>query len=165
MINWTGVHGEMFQLDIVDYQFPEIEDGYDANWLVVEVEVSNELGSWKKQDPCVLTWELHWLSKWLNNLELAKSNEFVVMELQICITYISKVQNSYCFAIVLGPLLSHDFENREKALVVVRLTEDQLAQSIVAIDKYSRTFPPRGLKGKQFIEREASGPQFFVDGE
>ncbi len=166
MIEWTGINSEELKLSILGYEFPSIEEDYDANWLIVEVEVSNELGKWKRQSPCILTWELQWLSKWLLHVvnHEAKRREIGFLEQDINnITYLAKVQNLHCFAILLAPRLTYDPQIHDYNLVVVRLTDDQVNKSISVLDQFSREFPPRGQKGQTIAANESLGPQFYAD--
>ena len=55
-----------FDLTIVRYQFPELEnDEWDSNWLVISVHVVTGERSWNFVNPCMLTMEAHDLANWL----------------------------------------------------------------------------------------------------
>lgn len=77
----------IFALEIRDYQFPNCANiEYDADWLVVEVRITRSQGSWKKAEPCMLTWELANLAEWFRKLgeneEATSSIEFMEPELR-----------------------------------------------------------------------------------
>lgn len=58
-----------FELEILRYQFPEIEhDAWDSNWLVMFGNVISNERSWNFTDPCLLTIEAHELANWLAEL-------------------------------------------------------------------------------------------------
>ena len=58
-----------FELRLLGYQFLDTEhDEYDSNWLMVQVNARTPAGSWSSIDPCMLTWEAHWLLNWLADL-------------------------------------------------------------------------------------------------
>lgn len=58
--------GNSFELQIIGYQFPEITDGdYDANWMIIQVHVTNRDGTWTARDASMLTWEVSTLARWL----------------------------------------------------------------------------------------------------
>jgi len=49
------------------YEFPDIHEGYDANWLYATVHYESEFSSvWVVREPMILTWEL---SDWLHEIE------------------------------------------------------------------------------------------------
>jgi hypothetical protein len=65
------------ELRIVNYQFRtlkdqlmgrEITDDHDANWLDIEISACARGRSWKTIEPCLLTWEVERLAKWLEGL-------------------------------------------------------------------------------------------------
>lgn len=62
-----GTNGTSFSLTIVDYQYPKNHhSSYDADWLVVRIEVSDHRGRWSSVDPCLLTWEVAQLADWFD---------------------------------------------------------------------------------------------------
>ena len=55
-----------FDLEILRYQFPELEHSdWDSNWLEVSGKVVTPARSWEFLDPCLLTMEAHDLANWL----------------------------------------------------------------------------------------------------
>lgn len=58
-----------FEMLVEGYQFPSIKhEQYDADWLNILVKVKHPRGIWSKSSPCMLTWELANLAKWLENI-------------------------------------------------------------------------------------------------
>lgn len=68
MIRWHGLHNEYFHFQIVGYEFPQVTEGYDANWLMITMEAANEQGTWTRRCACLLTWEVTWLIHWLEQV-------------------------------------------------------------------------------------------------
>jgi hypothetical protein len=63
-----GSEGQSLELCIIGYQFPENHtDDYDSNWLTVQGRVVHQLGRWRFQDPCLLTYEAQRLADWLDS--------------------------------------------------------------------------------------------------
>lgn len=69
-----GPQGDSLELRIVNYQFQKLKneilnrtvsDDYDANWLDIEINACARGRSWKTIEPCLLTWEVSSLAKWL----------------------------------------------------------------------------------------------------
>ena len=64
-----GHEGTELRLDIRGYQFPTNEgDGWDANWLVVEIEATCEEGRWERTDPRLTVAEAQDLVAWLQSI-------------------------------------------------------------------------------------------------
>lgn len=59
----------LFQLEIVSYQYPEtLDDRYGSNWVVVKGQVETEGDVWEFLDPCLLAWEAQELATWFEAL-------------------------------------------------------------------------------------------------
>jgi hypothetical protein len=57
------------ELKAVGYQFPHLpHEPYDADWLNINIRVKHLRGSWSSTDPCMLTWEMASLAKWLESI-------------------------------------------------------------------------------------------------
>ena len=58
--------GSEFTLKIEDYEFSAMgKDRYDANWLVISIDVKSPQGEWKARGPYLLQWEAEQLGTWL----------------------------------------------------------------------------------------------------
>lgn len=65
-----------FDLEIVRYQFPELEnDEWESNWLVISGKVVSAKRSWRFVDPCLVTMEVHDLANWLSELAAGRSTK------------------------------------------------------------------------------------------
>ena len=79
----SSPNGDRVALKLAGYQFPGgTGDGYDDNWLFVDIQVTVDGEDWSVRDPCLLTWEANGLARWLD--EIAQGNptdpEFDFME-------------------------------------------------------------------------------------
>jgi hypothetical protein len=62
----AGLEGNELELHVVGYQFPaDFTDPWDSNWLLVSVRVVSPAGVWEVVDPCLTTWEVRHLVRWL----------------------------------------------------------------------------------------------------
>lgn len=50
------------------YQYPEIVEGMDANWLMILMLASDGKRRWWSYDPALLTTEVSSLAGWLRNV-------------------------------------------------------------------------------------------------
>ena len=63
-----------FELEIVGYQFPDLEnEPYDSDWLNITIRVKHPHGSWTATDPSLLTEEVEDLIQWLEAIADGKS--------------------------------------------------------------------------------------------
>jgi hypothetical protein len=56
------------ELQILGYQFPDIHEDWDANWLIISGSVTHPKGSWRFSNPCLTTFELEQLAEWLDGV-------------------------------------------------------------------------------------------------
>lgn len=63
-----------FELTVVRYQFPELTEYWDANWLMMRGVVEHPAGSWNFVDPCMTTTELGTLARWFDSLAVPSSS-------------------------------------------------------------------------------------------
>jgi hypothetical protein len=68
MARLTGPPDHVFDLHPISYEFPEANSGWDANWIVVRIAVTDGRRRWSATDPAFLTWELNSLVRWLRGL-------------------------------------------------------------------------------------------------
>ena len=66
-------------ISVERYQFPEItNDEWDSNWLIVTGHAKLDGKSWTFRDPCLTTFDLEHLAKWLDQI------------------FLSEAENAYC---------------------------------------------------------------------
>lgn len=64
----------IFELNIVNYEFPKADTSWDADWLNIEIIIKSNKRSWKATQPMLLTWEIKLLIKWLEEIAINKGN-------------------------------------------------------------------------------------------
>jgi hypothetical protein len=165
---WEGLYRQYFRFSIEGYQFPDITDGYDANWLVLSVEAKNKQGTWKRTSPCILTWEVAWYAKWLKNVTWGNcESELSVLEGDFQLIYVAKAQNLYRFIICLEYGLAYEKPKegeRDKSVIGICLTETEVKEAVAYFEEVFAAFPPRGEQGKLSFEF-LPGPKVFFDYE
>ena len=68
-MTFKGINNQTVELEITNYQFPEIaDDDYDSNWLNIYLKVNSTFGNWQIVDPMLTTFEVKGLINWLDNL-------------------------------------------------------------------------------------------------
>jgi len=68
MARLTGPSGSMLELRLLSYEFPHLDDKWDANWLIIQMTVVDGSRQWSATEPALLTWEVSRLVKWLRQL-------------------------------------------------------------------------------------------------
>ncbi len=73
---FKGVDNQSVEFRIVNYEFPKIgECEYDANWLLIYLNVYSKCGNWKTTDASLLTSDIKRIIKWFNDLSNNKPIE------------------------------------------------------------------------------------------
>ena len=154
-IVWKGANNHLFELDILDYQFPEITEEHDANWIILDVKATNELGTWHRQCACTFTWEIKYFSRWLEMVTQGFNKEYTMdsYEPGLSIKYIQKIENNYLFEISLKSGFSfydmyHPLEFKY-CIILVEIDNNLLNKAIRSFNIWNRLFPPRGDLGKK----------------
>ena len=58
-MTFKGINNQTVELEITNYQFPEIaDDDYDSNWLNIYLKVNSTFGNWQIVDPMLTTFEV-----------------------------------------------------------------------------------------------------------
>jgi len=58
-----------FALDVIGYEFENAKEFYDANWLTIKIDASDENYTWSAIDHCLLTTELNELYEWVDSID------------------------------------------------------------------------------------------------
>lgn len=157
-ISWKNEKNHLFELNILNYQFPDEKEEHDANWVTLDIKAENELGKWHKQCSCILSWEIKWFAKWLEKITqgLTGENEISGYEFDLQMKYIGKTQNKHNFEINLKWGFSfYDIESQLKSndsIISVGLTNQEIIQAIQCFCAWSKLFPPRGKIGTKMNE-------------
>ena len=64
-----GAGDTTLELTVLGYQYPDVTGGgWDANWLIVRGSVKTAEHEWTFADPCLTTWELQHLVRWMESI-------------------------------------------------------------------------------------------------
>ena len=66
--------GVTFELGVDGYQFPDSDEYWDANWLMVRGRIEHPRESWTFRDPCLTTFELEQLAEWFESVVAGKAD-------------------------------------------------------------------------------------------
>jgi hypothetical protein len=64
-VRLIGDEDTSFALNLLGYQFPNADEYWDANWLVIRIDVRNDEGKWSATSAALLTSEAAKLADWL----------------------------------------------------------------------------------------------------
>jgi hypothetical protein len=67
-VKLLSTEGFGLDLDVTGYQYPELADPDDGNWLRVVGRVEHPRGGWRFDDPCLTTSELVQLAGWFDGV-------------------------------------------------------------------------------------------------
>ena len=147
-------------LRIVDYQFPETTEGYDANWLNIEFSIHTLESQWQICNPCLLTWDVLRLIKWLRKAahpEKLPYKEFSGLENDFSINYRGKHKDQCRLQVTVRhgciPFDVLEKEGMDKRLRLnFTLDADELNQMADGIENKINCFPPRGELGMKWLQ-------------
>lgn len=153
MITWHGRHGDFVRLQLLGYEYPGLTEDYDANWLRVGLEAVNEQGHWTRECSCLLTWEVHWLSQWLDKAPQGLVDPVLgLLEPDLSFRYIAATAERHCIAVCLAYDLGYERPQghpRNTSVVVAYLSEMERQQALVDLAQAEKRLPARGCLGRQ----------------
>ncbi len=143
-----------FELTILGYEFPELEkEEYDSNWLVISIRVKKSEGSWEAKHPCLLTWEVAHLSKWLrslpNNESVESEEDFIEPNLSFQVTKMTEeyITLRVFFGMKFKPLgTPGDSTKMDKFWMDLTITPDDLESAADSLYSELSRFPERATK-------------------
>ena len=69
---------DWLELSVVQYQYPTITvEPYDSNWLIIHARSGCASGTWEASDACLLTYELRYLTDWLETFGDTASDDWL----------------------------------------------------------------------------------------
>ena len=154
-----GTSGEnQFLFKIAGYQFPGNRNNeFDANWLMIAIEVTTPQWHWEKTDPSMLTWEVQSLIDWLEavvvNQEEWNCINFTEPNLSFCI------RGKGAQKIVLGlhlalesrpPFLVGGVVLDEGEIIEIECDRAELAQWIAYLEAELDKYPLIGVFNEEF---------------
>ena len=148
--SWRGADDHSFSLRLDRYQFPHIKKGHDANWLVVSVSARNDEGDdWERRVPCLLTWELVWIRKWLAKVASTSNakSEVSFLEPDLKLAFLRAEPCRYHFSVALTWGLSRTMDERP-SVIHLEVSQSELWRALEQLDRAIEQFPSRGEVGK-----------------
>ena len=142
---------DTIQLELLGYQFPDLDDWWDANWLIVAVDAQCQGRHWRAENAALLTIDVAELADWL---ERAASGKDVPEELgfmEPCLTFTLDRSAAEAQALYLDvahelspPWLEED--DRFGSGVRLQLSVDpvMLLDAAASLRRQLKSFPQRG---------------------
>ena len=140
-----------FELNIVNYEFPKAKnEKWDADWLNIKIKVKSSKGSWKATDSMLLTWEIDWLIKWLEDIftNVEKEKELDFMEPSLKFVKIKETRNKafirIYFELEARPKWAEsNIAGKEDLWVDVTPSLEELTKTIKNLKKQRKKYPTR----------------------
>jgi hypothetical protein len=150
-----GRQGTELELNIVGYQFPsERFDPWDSNGLLVSVRVLAPQGSWEVVDPCLTTWEVEHVVRWLAALsqraDLVAARPLALAEPNLTLSgravpgHPDRIDVRACFALERRPPWVKAAAGSANLCVDVEVSRSELAQAARDLRSELARFPQRG---------------------
>jgi hypothetical protein len=151
MILTSGETQTEFEFHVVGYQFADVlEEEYDANWLMVRICVKSGESEWTKTDPCLLTWEGHWLANWLADLEAGceQQTEMSFLESNVVFQLVARDGTHVRLWVGFEAELTGAPED-ERLGVLLEISEEELRKALSEWCWQLRMFPVRASRGRR----------------
>ena len=125
MLKFKGEKTEELCINVIDYQFPYIEDSeFDSNWLLVDVNYKSRKANWSGRLPSFLTWELEEFKNWLESIrEEVKPNMNSLDFLEPDIS-VSLIDSSSLGSLIKIEVRDKEFKNGKLEFVSFNTRED-----------------------------------------
>ncbi len=143
-----------FRLSFLGYDFPDIETGLTANWLVVKSECRHKGQAFSAQYPCLTTAEIKRIAQWfldIGNNDIPKHTDICFIEPNLEFRLGGNSDGMIRFII----LLSQEFKPPFKSVFT--------GQALQPDDEFCLAFdyPFDAMKafGQQFLDLAAAFPQ------
>jgi hypothetical protein len=139
----TSTDGIELNLKILGYEFPEIKNGIDSNWLKLNLEIKGRGINLNETDPSLQASELEELTRWMMMLILGKlevNQYWQPLEGNLTFEFGGKKENIYLIRI-------YTHENFSVGLNCFSLdflyTDRELALVVKSLRRYQKDYPVR----------------------
>ncbi|MDQ3980874.1 MAG: hypothetical protein M3314_15220 [Actinomycetota bacterium] len=150
-----GRQGTELELGIVGYEFPDERfDPWDSNSLLILVRVVSPEGTWEVIDPCLTTWEVDHMVRWLAALahraDLVAGRPLGLAEPNLTVTSRAlpgepdRVEVRACFALELRPPWVRSVAGAANLCVDLDIDRDDLVTAARQLRADLARFPQRG---------------------
>ena len=154
MLMLYGPRDTSFSLAITGYEFPRIVEGYDANWVYVDIEVAICQRTWKSHDPCLLTQDVIRLGQWFEQIRLGKPLPYrtFICDMDIEFQYKGLREMAHHFRVWFRwGCLPKWFKGSKFGIDIVA-TNNDLSNVIQKLEEAAQRFPPRGTLGQKWLK-------------
>jgi hypothetical protein len=153
MIRWDGTGNESFELRVLGYEFPTVNEGYDANWLTISVRVRSAGASWTASCACILSWDLAALENWLDDLASDEAASWSGLEPDLALRSLGLSRGRAVVAVELSYGLCNlkptSAAGPSRDVLVVNVPIAALGEAKEEVQRCLASYPPRGTQGEQ----------------
>lgn len=142
-MNLISTDGIELTFEIVGYEFPEIKNGIDSNWLKLNLEIKGRGINLNETDPSLQASELEELTRWMMRLMLGNlevNQYWQPLEGNLTFEFGGKKENIYLIRI-------YTHENFSVGLNCFSLdflyTDRELALVVKSLRRYQKDYPVR----------------------
>jgi hypothetical protein len=146
--------GTALELDAIGYQFPDItESDYflDSNWLIIRGRVEHPRGAWSFDRPCLTTFEVERLARWLEAIIQGLSYPYVAsfIEPNLEFSYITSPQAAIQIRLTrecAPPWLADRNQRSEGIVVNFPVNENDLRANAGRLQEWLSRYPARASR-------------------
>ena len=157
MIAFANDKNQCIKLSSQNYQFPDLDDDtdeYDANWLLVDIEVIDNLQNWKTTDAFLLSSDWLSIAQWFSDVAQFKALKqnalgFIEPNLTFQLVKYNKADKTIDFDIELSLECVPPFcKNKSEAKYSFCFTQNECKKISEMCREEYKKFPERNVKRK-----------------
>ena len=139
---------------ISGYEFPHATEGYDANWLVLNIDALAGSERWQAEAACLLTWDVVFIRHWFRTIAEGKKPGdkrcYFGMETDFVLLYRGFIRENHRFYVRLSYGLAPHRRLGECVTFPVEVDGPGLVSCCGELNQMVKLFPLRGQTGQKW---------------
>jgi hypothetical protein len=138
-----------FELSLAGYQFPNaVNEPYDSNWLVVQLNLVTPNGVWGISDPCLLTYDVSRLTNWFDKIDSGnfQEKECEFLEPVLSFSIIDNGEKKFLHIQFTQVAMPNWMQNQNEYYIEFLLSELDLKSASEDLQRQLEKYPQRATK-------------------
>ncbi len=153
IMKFVGINNQSVEIRITNYQFPNIKDyKYDANWLLIYLNVKSNVGNWNTIDPALLTFEVKDIINWFQGLLSNQIENKELFFIEPCLEFelIKNTENLKTIRIKFDlEFLPQNADDEKEYYVDCEMNNYELKKVIEDLKRELEKYPERKVKNSR----------------
>jgi hypothetical protein len=154
-VRFSAGRDNQITFSISGYEFPDATEGYDANWLVLNIDAVAGSERWQAEAACLLTWDVVLIRHWFRTIAEGKKprdKRWCGMETDFTLLYRGSIRENHHFYVRLSyGLAPHRRSGPDECVTFpVEVDGPGLVSCCGELDQMVKLFPLRGQIGQKW---------------